>query len=147
MMMKKQLAEIILPLAVKGTFTYIIPTEHVGTVNPGSRVIVQFGNRKLYSGIVFSIHEGNGNEGKLKAILEILDKHPLVSEIQLRLWSWISEYYLCTIGEVMKAALPSGFCPESEMLLRANPEFNRLVPPMPGGGAMPLGGSPFGALP
>lgn len=124
MMKNKQFADVILPLAVKGKFTYVIPDEHIGMVAPGCRVIVQFGKRKLYSGIVFSVVEENGEAGKLKTITDLLDPNPLVGEIQLKLWSWISDYYMCTIGEVMKAALPSGFCPESETLVKVNPEFN-----------------------
>jgi primosomal protein N' (replication factor Y) (superfamily II helicase) len=107
--MTKHLADIILPLAVKGTFTYVIPDEFVDNIQPGSRVAVQFGNRKLYSGIVFSIHQEMSVEGSFKPITDLLDIVPLVNEIQLKLWKWISEYYMCSIGEVMKAALPLGF--------------------------------------
>ena len=126
MMEKKQFADIILPLAVKGKFTYVIPDEYVGRAQPGCRVVVQFGNRKLYSGIVFSIHQEIDEPGTFKSVTDVLDSTPLVSETQLKLWKWISEYYMCSIGEVMKAALPSGFCLESETLLKINPEFNDL---------------------
>ena len=125
-MKKKQFAEIILPLAVKGKFTYIIPDGLVEKTQPGCRVVVQFGNRKLYSGIVFSVHQEICETGKLKTINDVLDSFPLVSSNQLKLWEWISEYYMCSIGEVMKAALPSGFCLESETLLKVNPDFNNL---------------------
>jgi primosomal protein N' (replication factor Y) len=126
MMKKRQLADIILPLAVKGKFTYVIPEEFIEKTQPGCRVVVQFGNRKLYSGIVFSIHQETDYTGTFKTITDLLDFEPLVSETQLKLWKWISDYYMCTIGEVMKAALPSGFCLESETLLKINNEFNDL---------------------
>ena len=126
MMKKRQLADIILPLAVKGKFTYVIPNEFIEKTQPGCRVVVQFGNRKLYSGIVFSIRQETDDPGTFKTITDLLDIKPLVSETQLKLWKWISDYYMCTIGEVMKAALPSGFCLESETLLTINNEFNDL---------------------
>jgi primosomal protein N' (replication factor Y) (superfamily II helicase) len=121
--MKMQFADIILPLAVKGKFTYRIPDELIGRIQPGSRVMVQFGNRKFYSGIVFSIHQEINEEVTFKPISDLLDLIPLVNETQLKLWKWVSDYYMCSIGEVMKAALPSGFCLESETLLKINPDF------------------------
>jgi primosomal protein N' (replication factor Y) len=125
-MKKRQFADIIVPLAVKGKFTYVIPVDLVGNITPGCRVVVQFGNRKLYSGIVFSIRQETDESGIFKTITDLLDFAPLVNKTQLKLWKWISDYYMCTIGEVMKAALPSGFCLESETLLKVNPEFNEL---------------------
>ena len=126
MMKEKQLADIIMPLAVKGKFTYIIPNQFVEKTQPGCRVVVQFGNRKLYSGIVSSVYQGIDEPGTLKTITDLLDITPLVNQTQLKLWQWISEYYMCSIGEVMKAALPSGFCLESETLLKLNPDLKDL---------------------
>jgi primosomal protein N' (replication factor Y) len=126
MMKRKQFAEIILPLAVKGKFTYIVPDELIEKTQPGCRVVVQFGNRKLYSGIVFSVNQAISEAEKLKTIIDVLDAVPLVTGTQLNLWHWVSEYYMCSPGEVMKAALPSGFCLESETLLKPNPDFNDL---------------------
>ena len=111
-MMENHFADIILPLAVKGTFTYSIPEELNGKISPGSRVLVQFGNRKLYSGIVYKIHDESLTAINIRPVSRILDPAPVVNEIQLNLWFWISEYYLCSIGEVMKAALPSDMCLE-----------------------------------
>jgi len=111
-MMENHFADIILPLAVKGTFTYSIPEELNGKISPGSRVLVQFGNRKLYSGIVYKIHDESLTAINIRPVSRVLDPAPVVNEIQLNLWFWISEYYLCSIGEVMKAALPSDMCLE-----------------------------------
>ena len=111
-MMENHFADIILPLAVKGTFTYSITDDLNGKISPGFRVLVQFGNRKLYSGIVFKIHDNSPSSIKVRQILRVLDPVPVVNEIQLKFWFWISEYYLCSIGEVMKAALPSDMCLE-----------------------------------
>jgi primosomal protein N' (replication factor Y) len=122
-MMNNHLADIILPLAVKGKYTYLLPDELVDKTKPGCRVIVQFGNRKLYSGIVYSVYRKDGNKKAFKSIQDLLDLKPVVNETQLKFWDWLSDYYMCSIGEVMKAALPSGFCLESETLLKVNPDF------------------------
>src|SRR5665648_678165 len=100
-------ADIILPLAVRGRFTYSIPDSIMRSVYPGVRVIVQFGGKNLYSGIVCNIHNNQPDIKYVKPIIKILDSVPAVREIQLKLWQWISEYYLCSEGEVMKAAIPS----------------------------------------
>ncbi len=111
-MMNNHFADIILPLAYKGLFTYSIPAEIEGSVNPGSRVLVQLGNRKLYSGIVNRIHDIPPDAKNIRPVMRVLDAEPVVNEIQLKLWSWVSEYYMCSAGEVMKAALPSDLCLE-----------------------------------
>ncbi len=111
-MMNNHFADIILPLAYKGILTYSIPVEMDGSVQPGSRVLVQLGNRKLYSGIVSRIHNIPPDAKNLRPVMRVLDAEPVVNEIQLKLWNWISEYYMCSAGEVMKAALPSDLCLE-----------------------------------
>jgi primosomal protein N' (replication factor Y) (superfamily II helicase) len=99
-------ADIILPLAVRGRFTYKIPDELADIVSPGVMVTVPFGGRTLYSGIVCTIHEKSPDYKHLKSVLNVVTGMPRVNEHQLKLWQWISEYYLCSEGEVMKAALP-----------------------------------------
>ena len=111
-MMDNHFADIILPLAVKGIFTYQIPEDLTGKIFPGSRVLVQFGNKKLYSGIVYKISKNSPAAVNIRPVLRVLDPVPIVNEIQLKLWLWISEYYMCSVGEVMKAALPSDLCLE-----------------------------------
>ncbi len=105
-------ADIILPLAVKGVFTYAIPVLNSGKVEKGSRVLVQFGQKKLYTGIVSRIHSDKPEGVRVREVIKVLDPHPVVNDIQLRFWKWLSEYYMCSIGEVMKAAIPSDLCPE-----------------------------------
>jgi primosomal protein N' (replication factor Y) len=112
--LKRHIADIILPLAVKGKFSYEVPDRFSGRIHAGSRVVIQFGRKNYYTGIVSTLHEEAVEEGAFKMIADLLDTGPLVNEIQLSLWQWISEYYMCSIGEVMKAALPSGFCLDSE---------------------------------
>ena len=100
-------ADIILPLAVKGRFTYRIPENIAEKVSPGTMVTVQFGGRKLYSGIVCSVHEKAPDVKKIRPVISVAEGTPLINASQLKLWLWISEYYLCSEGEVMKAAIPS----------------------------------------
>ena len=107
-------ADIILPLAVKGRFTYLIPDNLVGMVNPGSIVLVPFASKKLYAGAVVSVHNNKPDFENIKPIRELLPTIPALNEKQLRLWNWISKYYMCSEGEVMKAAIPSAFMPESD---------------------------------
>ena len=104
--MINRFADIILPLAVSGKFTYSIPGEYQNKILPGAMVTVEFG-RKLYSGIVSGIHDNDPSVVKIKPILELDDALSLISSAELKLWTWISEYYMCSVGEVMKAALPS----------------------------------------
>lgn len=116
-------AEIILPLPLYGTYTYTIPSEMAAEVQVGSRVSVQFGRKKYYTGIVGRIHdEAPGYE--TKNIDAVLDPSAVVRYPQLRLWHWISEYYLCSVGEVYKAALPTGLKPESETFITLNSDFD-----------------------
>ena len=122
--MKQLYADVILPFAVKGSFTYRVPQEFVKKISRGSRVVVQFGSKRLYSGLAINLTTEPGESGKLKDILEVLDPAPVLSDSHLDLWKWISEYYMCSPGEVMKAAIPSGLFLESETLIRLNPGFN-----------------------
>ncbi len=115
-------AEIIVPLPLYGTYTYRIPSEIEGTVQVGSRVLVQFGKKKFYTGLVSSLHNVTPTY-EVKDIVSVLDPKPLVKYPQLKLWNWISEYYLCSVGEVYKAAVPTGLKPESETMLSLNEEF------------------------
>jgi primosomal protein N' (replication factor Y) len=105
-------ADIILPLAIKGRLTYRIPDNLADSVRSGVKVLVQLGNRKLYSGIVARIHNDPPDLRNIRPVIEIAEPDPVVNEKQLNLWNWISDYYMCSIGEVMKAAVPSVLFPE-----------------------------------
>lgn len=106
-------AEIILPLPLYSTFTYSVPEQMVPSIQSGCRVLVQFGRKKFYTGIVAHVHN-EAPDYEVKEISELLDETPVLKFPQLNLWRWISEYYLCSEGDVMKAALPTGLKPESE---------------------------------
>ncbi|MDE6006814.1 MAG: primosomal protein N' [Muribaculaceae bacterium] len=116
------IAEIIVPLPIYGTFSYSIPKEMEDQIQIGSRVMVQFGRKKYYTGIVERLHsEPVGFE--VKPIMALLDSEPIVRYPQLKLWNWIAEYYLCTVGEVYKTALPTGLKLESETFVSLNEDF------------------------
>ena len=110
--MKNHFADVVLPLAIKGKFTYIIPESLEGSVIQGVRVLVQFGKRRLCTGIVNRVHDEKPKAENIRPLIKVFDKTPFASNIMLKFWSWLSEYYMCNPGEVVKAALPSVFNPE-----------------------------------
>jgi len=116
-------AEVILPLSIKGTYTYCVPTEYRDAIKIGQIVVVRLGRKKNYTAIVKSIHS-NAPIFEVKNIIDILDLKPVVNEKQLTFWDWISKYYLCNLGEVMIAALPPSFKLESETTVLINPLFD-----------------------
>jgi primosomal protein N' (replication factor Y) (superfamily II helicase) len=127
-MTKTLFADIILPLAVRGRFTYFIPDELSGKIVPGVRVMVPFGGKNLYSGVVCKVHNIEPSYKNVKSVISVLDSIPVISGIQLSLWQWIAEYYLCSEGEVLKAALPSetslsGFRPRIESYIGLAEKF------------------------
>src|ERR1700740_2113687 len=99
--------EVILPLAIAKNYTYRVPYEMNGAVAVGKRAVVQFGKSKLYTAIIASIGKHAPEKYEAKYLIEILDDRPVVSRRQLQFWQWLAEYYMCTVGEVMNAALPS----------------------------------------
>lgn len=109
-----------MPLALPQHFTYSIPDDLLLHVKPGCRVVVQFGKRKLYTALVVDIHQQKPQDYSVKSIIGLEDEFPIVNSTQLRLWEWIADYYLCTTGEVMMAALPAGLKLESETIVLKN---------------------------
>lgn len=119
-------AEVILPLPLFGTFTYSIPTTLEGKAAVGHRVIVPFGHKKYYTGIIESITPVAPEGFEVKDISSVLDPWPVVKHPQLKLWEWIAEYYLCTAGDVYKAAVPAGLKVESETFIELNPDYEEM---------------------
>ena len=114
-------AEVLLPLSIPGTYTYRIPQDM--NVVIGSRVLVPFGRKKIYTGIIESVHDLAPQGYEVKELLSVLDSTPIVRHPQLKFWEWIASYYLCSMGEVYKAAIPSGLKVESETFISPNPDF------------------------
>ena len=112
--------DVIIPVPLQKLFTYKITLAEANFLKTGMRVAVPFGKSKIYTGIVFKIHNDAPTAYEAKEIHQILDDAPLVNEIQLQLWQWIAKYYMCTLGDVMRAALPSAFILESETVITKN---------------------------
>ena len=116
-------ADVLLPLPLKDLYTYEIPSEYSNALEIGQRVVVQFGKQKIYSALVYRIHNDDPDY-KAKEILSVLDSKPIVNHIQFKFWEWLAEYYMCTKGEVMNAALPSALKLASETKIALNPSFD-----------------------
>lgn len=115
--------DVIVPLPIAGQYTYSLPEEMAGRVCLGCRVVVPFGRKKFYTGLVTRVHEEAPEAYDTKDVSELLDERPVLLERQYKFWQWLSDYYLCTLGDVYKAALPSGMKLESETLVVYNPDF------------------------
>lgn len=115
-------AKVLLPVPVPGTFTYRVPYLLNDSIHVGQRVAVQFGKTKILSGLVVGLTE-KVPEVEVKYLSDILDSEPIVNPIQLRFWEWVKTYYLCHLGEVMQAALPSALKLSSESKVALSPDF------------------------
>lgn len=111
---------VILPIPLEKSFTYAITKAEAEFLKPGIRVSVPFGKSKIYTALVVEIHNNPPQVYEAKEIHQILDDAPIVTSQQLQHWTWISTYYMCTLGEVMRAALPSAFILESETIISKN---------------------------
>ncbi|MDR2410093.1 MAG: primosomal protein N' [Bacteroidales bacterium] len=116
--------DVILPLPLWDFFTYHVPADMAEKVEVGKRALVPFGRNKFYAVIIYQIHENKPQHYAVKEILSVLDEFPIVNEHQLKFWKWITEYYLCTYGEVMAVALPSAFKLTSETKIWIHPDFS-----------------------
>ena len=119
-------AETLLPLAIPGTYTYRIPEGM--RLSIGMRVLVPFGRKKIFTAIITSLHDREPRGYDVKEILGTLDDKPILRHPQLEFWQWIADYYLCSMGEVYKAAVPSGLKVESETTISVNPDFEESEP-------------------
>ena len=111
-------ADILLPIPFD-SFTYLVPT----TLQPtrdlrGCRVVVPLGKNKIYTGVVLRTHDHAPVGVEVRPIIEVLDERPVVNEQQFAFWQWIANYYLCPLGDVMKAALPGAMKPKDDKALK-----------------------------
>lgn len=114
--------DVILPLPINQRFTYALTDRQAQELKPGMRVAVPFGKTKVYTGIIAKIHQEKPRLYEAKYVEEILDKAPLITKNQLRFFKWLAQYYMCSEGEVHKAALPSAFLLQSETVVELNRE-------------------------
>ena len=124
-------ADVILPVPLPGTFTYAVPEGM--DVRVGERVLVAFGRSKTYLGIVARVHQEKPVGYEVKPLLQAVDAAPIVTDVQLRLWAWMSDYYLSPVGEVYKAALPAGlkaedgYRPKTETYIRLTEQYRNVT--------------------
>lgn len=114
--------DVVLPLPLERSFTYRISSQEADFIRPGMRIAVPFGKSKIYTGLAHRVHQKGPMAYEAKEIYQILDEVPLVNSIQLRHWEWVARYYMCSLGEVVRTALPGAFLLESETLILPNPE-------------------------
>ncbi len=115
--------EVVLPLAVNKTFTYQVSEAEFHYISIGMRIAVPFGKSKVYTSLVIAKHHNPPQLYTAKEIHQIIDEKPIVNEIQLAHWNWIATYYMCSLGEVFKSALPSGYILESETIITARKDI------------------------
>lgn len=114
-------AQIILPLNLTGTFTYKVPEELQGKIEVGMRVLVSFGGKKIYTGIVAELNDSAPDTFAPKEIINILDDFPILPKEHIYFWNWLSDYYLCNIGEIYRFSFPGSLKLESETYLKLKP--------------------------
>lgn len=115
---------VLLPLALPKLYTYRVPRDLSDEVSLGKRVVVQFGRNKVYSALIMEIHSNPPKQYEAKYILSVLDEDPIVVPQQFKLWKWMASYYMCTQGEIMNAAFPSGIKLTSETKIQRNEDFD-----------------------
>ncbi|HHL52202.1 MAG TPA: primosomal protein N', partial [Flammeovirgaceae bacterium] len=117
-------AEVILPLPLPKLFTYQVPDEFANDIAAGCRVVVPFGRNQLHTGVVFQLHRQPPEAYEARPIIELLEAEPSVNRFQLDFYQWLAGYYLCTLGEVLHAALPAGLKISTTSLVQRNPHFD-----------------------
>lgn len=121
---RSEYVEVLVPLPLHAVFTYSLPSHLIGNVGVGHRVIVPFGTKKFYTAIVTGFANLPPANMEVKEVALLLDNAPVLRHPQLKLWSWIADYYLAAVGDVYKAALPAGLKIESETFVEVNPDYN-----------------------
>ena len=116
--------DVILPLPLERFFAYSITAAEADYIQPGMRVAVPFGKSKIYTGIVDRVHQEEPVDYEVRDIEFIVDDTPIVTQDQLKLWRWIASYYVCSVGQVMRAALPKSLMLESETIVLKNEQSN-----------------------
>ena len=124
----KKYVDVIVPLPIASQYTYSLPSEMWKSAEVGCRVVVPFGKKKYYTGVIVKVHDVAPEGYETKEVEELLDSSPVILPRQFKLWEWLASYYLCTLGDVYKAALPSGMKLESETIIVCNEEYEALEP-------------------
>ncbi|MDQ3072300.1 MAG: DEAD/DEAH box helicase family protein, partial [Bacteroidota bacterium] len=112
--------EVILPMALPQSYTYRVPRDHADKIAIGKRIVVQFGKKKVFTALVIEVHQRPPKDYTAKYLLDVLDEKPVITAKQIEFWNWIANYYCCTLGEVMDAALPAHMKLKSETMILPN---------------------------
>ncbi len=112
-----------MPIPLQKLFTYKITRAEADFLKIGMRVAVPFGKTKIFTALVFEIHQTEPTAYQAKDIHQILDEKPIITQHQLKHWQWIANYYMCSLGDVLRAGIPSLFLLESETLVLKNENF------------------------
>ncbi len=116
---------VVLPIPLERLFTYRISSSEAQIAKPGLRVAVPFGKKRIYTALIIEVHHSPPEAYEAKPIHQILDREPMVGELQIRHWGWIASYYMCTLGEVFRTAIPGALLLESETVVIGNEEFTK----------------------
>jgi primosomal protein N' (replication factor Y) len=116
-------ADIMLPIPLHRLFTYEVPQELADRIAIGCRVVVPFGNQKIKTGIVNSLHSTPPVKYEAKSIMEVMEDYPIIHPLQIALYQWMADYYMCTIGEVINIAIPAGLKLSSDSFVQLHPEL------------------------
>jgi len=123
--------DILLPVPVPQHYTYRVPHQWNDLIQIGLRVIVQFGPKKILTGVVAEVHQNPPKAHEAKYLLDILDQQPVINPLQLSLFEWMASYYMCAEGQVLQVALPSGLKLSSQSRIQIHPEYAREFNPYP----------------
>ncbi|MBN1415520.1 MAG: primosomal protein N' [Bacteroidales bacterium] len=118
--------DVILPLPLQGLFTYQIADHQLSDAKPGVRVVVPVGKKRLYTALIHHVHQQKPQDYMVRPVHALLDSEPVINDLQLKLWEWIADYYMCTLGDIYRAAVPAGFKPEKEIYKPRKSFFIRL---------------------
>jgi primosomal protein N' (replication factor Y) len=121
---KTLFVDVLLPIAVRNSFTYRVPFELNDSIEIGMRVVVPFGKGKLYTGICIRVHEEIPQNYQAKFIEHLLDERPITTKRQHQFWEWVASYYMAPIGDVVNASLPANLKLASETKVVFHPDFN-----------------------
>ncbi|MFN5305734.1 MAG: hypothetical protein ACK5CV_01115 [Bacteroidota bacterium] len=130
MLLPSRYVKVLLPVSPNnGIFTYAVPPPLEPFVGLGKRVLVPFHTNRLLTGLVLEEENNPPENIRVRRVEDVLDEHPLIGADTLQFWQWLSQYYCCSMGEVMAAALPSVLRIESESILVHNESFDALAHP------------------
>jgi len=117
-------AELVIPVPIRKLFTYRVPADWNEIVRVGQRAIAPFGGRKILTGVIARLHNQPPHDYEARYLLEILDENESITGIQFQLLEWMADYYMCSLGEVLNAALPAGLKLSSESMVQIHPSYN-----------------------